>query len=69
MFIKYQLVSCVSTGFDKKIYKTFLFSIFLILKIVFMNIYSIVPCGVAKILQFMRLVYLTDDEMQTLQQI
>lgn len=33
-----------------------------------MNIYSIVPCGVAKILQFMRLVYLTDDEMQTLQQ-
>lgn len=34
-----------------------------------MNIYSIVPCGVAKILQLMRLVYLTDDEMQTLQQI
>lgn len=34
-----------------------------------MNIYSIVPCGVSKILQLMRLVYLTDDEMQTLQQI
>lgn len=36
---------------------------------VFMNIYSVLPCGVAIILQLLRLVYLTEDEMQTLQQI
>lgn len=74
MFLKYQLLSLVSTGFDYEtkrvhIYKTILFSIFLKLKIVFMNIYSILPCGVAIILQLLRLVYLTEDEMQTLQQI
>lgn len=45
-----------------------MFEILFKLKTMFFNTYGIVPCGVAIILQQLQLMYLTFDEIQTLEQ-
>lgn len=45
-----------------------MFEILFKLKAILFDTYDIVPCGVAIILQQLQLIYLTNDEIQTLEQ-
>lgn len=45
-----------------------MFKILFKLKTICFNTYGIIPCGVAIILQQLQLMYLTNDEIQTLEQ-